>query len=72
MRGKSYTVFTGHENWKSIKEKTAYIIGSDGRVNTATAYTVYNLIVTPGKEIFILINPKTGKQKRARNIFVAA
>lgn len=73
MRGKSYTAASSVISYKNnIKGRTAYIIGSDRRVNTKTAYKVINLVVTPGKEVFVLMNLETGKQKRAKNIFVAA
>lgn len=67
MRGKTYIASTIKED---VRNKVAYIFGADGKVTTSTEYMVFNVIVTPGKEVFILKNHTTGKNKRARKIFV--
>lgn len=52
-----------------IREKKVFVVSANNTVNLKQEYKYFNYICIPGKEVFILINVKTGKQKRAKKIF---
>lgn len=68
MKGKSYTAGTPEAS-EAVFEN-CFFIDSKGRANSRTEYRVQNVIVTPGKECFILYNPETGKTRHAKRIFI--
>jgi len=57
------------EELKNTNGKKIFIIGTDGKVKSDHFYKLQNYICKPGKEVFILMNEKTGKIKRAKKIF---
>lgn len=70
---KGYTLTAGNlltDRIAAAAGEIVFVIGSDGKVKSGTPYKVNNYICTPGKEVFILLNEKTGKTKRAKKIFV--
>lgn len=73
MSGHSYcsTNLTIDEYIQEIDGRTAYIESPDGhRVDTDHPYTVINLLTTKGT--FVLRNPRTGRNRHAKRIFIAA
>lgn len=59
------------ESMELCKDAKCYTV-SNGKVNSKTQYIFNNWIVTPNKETFVLLNPETGKKKRAKSIFVVS
>lgn len=57
------------ESMELCKDAKCYPV-SGGKVNSKTLYIINNWIVTPHKEVFVLLNPETNRTKRAKTIFV--
>ncbi len=73
MRGKTYlATHMQDEDYYASLGKAVYIFNArERRVNSSQEYRLENHIVKPGHEVFVLRNTKTGKQARAKAIFVA-
>jgi len=53
-----------------LERSRVYIVNKNRTVKLERTYELYNWIVIPGREVFVLKNPETGKMTRSKIVFI--